>query len=66
MYTEEKKQKDIQRAQPHGQCTRCGGELYPGTLRWQLWGQVLCEECLVPWIMAELAPYSGHGGEVEV
>jgi len=65
LYTEEKKQKDIQRLHSQGQCTRCGGELYPGALRWQLWGQVLCEDCLLPWVMAELAPYSSFDGEVD-
>ena len=64
MRTIPKKQRDPQRARPVSRCAQCGMELYPGALRWQLNGLVLCEDCVVPWLLAELAPLCGRGGEV--
>lgn len=52
-----KKQQDRQKAPPAGQCSRCGGELYPGSLCWRLSGYTLCEGCVVLWIQEELVAY---------
>ena len=60
-----KKQPDLQRAAPAEECARCGRELYPGNPCWRFWGRTLCEDCVVPWLLQELAPYRGRAGEVE-
>ncbi len=62
--TTRKKTRDSQRVRPVGQCSRCGGEAYPGDLCWRLGGQTLCEDCLTPWLLAELAPFCTVRGEV--
>ena len=60
-----KRQNDLQRVPPAGQCTRCGEELYPAGYCWRLGGQVLCEDCAVKWIREELAPFRVKLEEVE-
>lgn len=64
MRTVHKRHSDPQRARPDGYCTCCGRELYAGTLRWKLWGNVLCRECVVSWVLNELSGYCSCGGEV--
>ena len=56
---------DPQRAPVRSQCTRCGGEIYAGSSLWQLNGQILCRDCLIEWLMRELAPWHRICGEVE-
>lgn len=46
-------------------CAQCGGELYPGDRCWQLWGGLLCEACVGPWLLGEMAPFCVRLGEVE-
>ena len=60
-----KKQPDLQRAAPAEECARCGRELYPGSPCWRFWGRTLCEDCVVPWLLRELATHRGRAGEVE-
>ena len=60
-----KRRTDLQRAVPAEECTCCGRELYPGNPCWHFWGRTLCEDCVVPWLLQELAPYRGRAGEVE-
>lgn len=60
-----KRQNDLQRVPPVGQCTRCGAELYPTGCCWRLRGQILCESCAVAWIREELAPYRVTWEEME-
>jgi len=52
-----KRHRDAQRAYPAAECALCGGELYRGDACWRLHGRVICEDCVVPWLMDELAPY---------
>lgn len=60
----EKKHRDPQRAVPVHQCTRCGGELYPGCLCWRLGGGFLCRDCAGAWALEELSPFRLVCGEV--
>ena len=60
-----KKQPDLQRAAPAEECARCGRELYPGNPCWRFWDRTLCEDCVVPWLLRELATHRGRAGEVE-
>ena len=60
-----KRHRDPQRAVLVEQCACCGGELYPGNPCWRLAGRTLCEDCVVPWLLRELAPFRGRAGEVE-
>lgn len=59
-----KNHRDLQRMAPVEQCARCGRELYPGNPCWRLGGGALCEDCVVPWLLQELAPFRGRAGEV--
>ena len=59
-----KKPRDPQRAVPAGRCALCGGELYSGSSCWRLCGRILCEDCVLQWVLAELAPYHTVCGEV--
>lgn len=59
-----KRSRDAQRAYPLAQCARCGGELYAGTPCWRLAGRTLCEDCVAPWLLEELAACRVHCGEV--
>lgn len=59
-----KRSRDAQRLYPSARCVRCGGELYAGAPCWVLGGRTLCEDCLVPWLLAELAPFHIRCGEV--
>jgi len=52
-----KTHRDPQRAYPAGVCTLCGRELYPGSPCWRLGGRNICGDCLVPWLMDELAAF---------
>ena len=60
-----KKQMDPQRESPAAECACCGGDLYPGSPCWRFWGRTLCEDCVVPWLLHELAPHRGRAGEVD-
>lgn len=60
-----KRQNDLQRVHPAGQCTRCGEELYPACYCWRIGGAVLCEACAVEWIREELIPFRMRYEEVE-
>lgn len=60
-----KRQSDLQRVRPVGECTRCGVELYPGGDCWRIGGQVLCGDCVAEWIREELAPFRVKLEEVE-
>ena len=63
MQTVHKGSADRQRAVPRGECALCGGELYAGSACWRLWGLTICEECLIPWLLAELEPFRVRWGE---
>ena len=56
---------DPQRVPPAETCHRCGAELYPGSPCWRFWGRTLCDECVAPWLLQELAAHRGRAGEVE-
>lgn len=60
-----RRNRDLQREAPAGVCAQCGGELYPGDRCWQLWGGLLCETCVGPWLLGEMAPFCVRLGEVE-
>ena len=64
--TVRKRNADRQRAVPRGECALCGGELYAGSACWRVWGRTLCEECLIPWLLAELEPYRTRWEEAEL
>lgn len=55
MRTIHRRHRDAQRAVPAGECALCGAEIYPGSLCWRLGGRLLCEECVVPWLLEELS-----------
>ena len=59
-----KPHRDPQRAVPAEQCACCGRELYRGNPCWRLAGRTLCEDCVGPWLLQELAPFRGRAGEV--
>ena len=52
-----KRYRDAQRACPAAECALCGGELYRGDVCWRFSGRVFCEDCVVRWLVDELAPY---------
>lgn len=56
---------DLQRVRPITRCTLCDRELYHGTGIWQLNGQILCRDCLMEWLLGELAPYHSICGEAK-
>ncbi len=51
-----KRYRDPQRACPAAECAMCGGELYRGDACWRLSGRILCETCVVQWMLDELTP----------
>lgn len=55
MRTIHKRHRDSQRAVPAGECARCGGEVYPGCACWRFGNRILCEDCVVPWLLEELS-----------
>ena len=55
MRTVHKRNQDPQRAFPAAECFFCGGELYWGEVCWRLAGRTLCEDCVDPWLLGELA-----------
>ena len=57
MRTVHKTYQDPQRAYPVGICSQCGRDLYPGSPCWRLCGQSLCGDCLLPWLVEELAAF---------
>ena len=59
-----KRHADVQRGYPAGSCSRCGGELFSGQPCWLLWGGVLCRDCAVETVLAELASRRCTVGEV--
>ena len=63
--TIQKRHRDSQRLPCVRQCSRCGGELYPGDGWWRLGSGIFCEACLVPWLLEELAPFREGRGEAE-
>lgn len=60
-----KRQNDLQRVRPVGECARCAEELYPGSCCWRIGGQTLCKKCTVEWVLEELAPFRAYCEEVE-
>ena len=52
-----KRSRDPQRAYPAAECSLCGRELYRGEVCWRLSGRIVCEDCVVQWMMDELSPY---------
>ena len=64
MRTIQKRHRDIQRAFPAGICALCGGELYGGEQGWRIRGRLLCRDCVVSWVLDELAPWREKIGEV--
>lgn len=56
MRTIRKKHRDSQRDFPAAACALCGGELYRGEVCWRMNGRLLCQDCVVPWLLDELAP----------
>ena len=52
-----KRYRDAQRSSPLARCARCGGELYAGSGCWRLGGRVLCEDCVIPWLLEELSAF---------
>ena len=57
MRTVHKNHRDTQRTFPAAECCLCGGELYRGEVCWRLAGRILCEDCVVPWLLDELADF---------
>ena len=57
--------RDLQRRRPLTLCTRCGAELYPGESFWQINGQQVCEQCLLPLAREEFAAHRRICGEEE-
>ena len=65
MHVSDRKHSDLQRRYPRALCTRCGAELYEGEIFWQINGQQVCEQGLLPLAKEEFAAHRRICGKEE-